>query len=583
MADEHVKRRLAAIFVADVVGYTRLMEHDEAGTLARLKDRRRDVLDPLLVKYEGRLVKIMGDGILAEFGSAANAVRCAVELQRDMATANEGKPEMERYILRIGISIGDVIVEGRDLYGNGVNLAVRLESHGLAGDITISSNVYDQVSRDLDAEFDDLGPVAVKNIAKSVHAYRVRPPGERSAEPDHSTQPPSLPLPSRPSIALLPFNNLSGDPGHGSFADGLTEDLITELSRHPGLFVISQNSTFAYKGKPVDIRQVARDLGVRYLLEGSARRSADRVRVNVQLIDAIGGGYVWAERYDRQLEDIFDVQDEVTAKIAEALIGRLAAPPVRNRPKSMAAYDLCVRARSLGWISAGSPEAIHEAILLLNRAIALDPDYAEAHGWLAFNHWSCWANSIDPEGTHRRLSVEMAQKAVALDGNDCQNRWILGYILAYEGRWEESDAAFQTALKLDPNSADVPIFRAELLAFAGKADEALQLLEKAFRRNPHPTPAYYWELGLAQYAARQYDKAIDTLRNHIAYRTGARRILAASLAQAGRLDEARDEAMLFMANDPRFSIRDWAASQPARDPETLERFVEGFRQAGLPE
>lgn len=581
MVDEHVKRRLAAIFVADVVGYTRLMEYDEAGTLARLKDRRRDVLDPLLLKYEGRLVKIMGDGILAEFGSAANAVRCAIELQRDMAAANEGKPEMERYVLRVGISIGDVIVEGKDLYGNGVNLAVRLESHGLAGDITISSNVY-EVSRDIDAEFDDLGPVSVKNFAKSVHAYRVRPAGAARIEP-RPVQSPALPLPTRPSIAVLPFNNMSSDPGHSFFADGLTEDLITELSRHPGLFVIAANSTFAYKGKPVDLRHIARDLGVRYLLEGSARRSSDRVRVNVQLIDALGGGYVWAERYDRQLEDIFAVQDEVTANIAEALIGRLAAPPMRNRPKNMAAYDLCVRARSLGWISAGSPEAIHEAILLLNRATALDPDYAEAYGWLAFNHWSCWANSIDPDGTHRRQSLEMAEKAVELDANDSQNRWILGYILAYEGRWQESDAAFDMALKLDPNSADILIFRAELLAFAGKADEALQLLEKAFRRNPHPTPAYYWELGLALYAARQYEEAIETLRTEVAYRTGARRILAASLAQIGRLDDARDEAMLFMANNPRFSIREWAESQPARDHDTLQNFVEGFRKAGLPD
>ncbi|MEK1888321.1 MAG: adenylate/guanylate cyclase domain-containing protein [Phyllobacterium sp.] len=579
MADEHVKRRLAAIFVADVVGYTRHMELDEAGTLSRLKDRRRDVLDPLLLRHQGRLVKILGDGILAEFASAASAVRCALELQRDMATANEGQPETRQYVLRIGISLGDVIVEGKDLYGNGVNLAARLESHGKAGDITISSNVFDQVSPEIDAEFDDLGPVSMKNFAKSIHAYRVRSARQRPRDADEST---ALALPTHPSVAVLPFNTMGGKAEHGLFADGLTEDLITELSRTPGLFVIAQHSAFAYKGKPVDVRRIADELGVRYLLEGSARRSAGRIRVNVQLVDALGGGYLWAERYDREVEDIFAVQDEVTARIVGALVGRLIAPPVRNRPKSMEAYDLCVRARSLSWNSAGSPEATFESIVLLKQAVALDPTYAEAHGWLAFNLWSTWANTMD-SGDNRKLSLEMAEKAVALDANDAQNHWILGYLLAYEGRWPESDAAFDAAIAMDRNSADALIFRAELLAYAGRASGAMDLMERAFRLNPHPSVSYYWEQGIVYYIARQYEKAIETLRGGPAYRTGARRILAASLAQVGHLEEARQEAALFMANNPNFSIGKWAASQPFRDADTRQLFIDGYRMAGLPD
>ncbi len=583
MTDEHVKRRLAAILVADVVGYTMLMEHDEAGTLSRLKVRRRDVLEPLLQKYDGRLVKILGDGIMAEFASAAAAVRCAIDLQRDMATANEGLPEMRQYVLRIGISLGDVIVEGKDLYGHGVNLAARLESHGKAGDITISSNVYDQVTREIDAEFDDLGPVAMKNIAKSVHAYRVRPLGAKNTDSNLGHPAPALSLPARPSIAVLPFSNISGDAEKDLFADGLTEDLITALSCKSGLFVIARHSTFAYKGKSIDVNQIARDLGVRYLLEGNARRSAERVRINVQLIDTLGGGYIWAERFDRNLEDIFAVQDEVVAKIVEALAGHLIAQPTRSRPTSMEAYDLCVRARTLTSLFAGSPEAVHEAIVLLEEAVAIDPDYAEAFGWLAFNLWSSWSNAIDPMGKNRLRSLEAAQTAVRLDPNDAANHWILGYVLAYEHAWPQSDAEFSAAFKLDPNMADAMVLFAELTAFAGRPHESLALIDKAFRLNPHPAAWYYWELGLANYAAQQYEPAIAALRTEATYRTGSRRILAASLAQIGRLDEARQEATLFMTNNPNFSISAWASFQPARDAATLQHLADGYRKAGLPD
>ena len=404
MAEERVQRRLAAILAADVVGYSRLMEADEQGTLEVLKARRRDILAPLIARYRGRLVKVMGDGVLVEFASAVDAVQCAVDLQYGTAEANDRLPDSRRVILRIGINLGDIIVDGSDLYGDGVNVAARLEALGEPGDICVSGSVYDQVKRKMETGFDDLGQKSLKNIAEPVRVYRVRHLAIADRK-DGETEP--LPLPSKPSIAVLPFTNMSGDAEQDVFTDGLTEDLITDLSRNASLFVIARHSTFAYKGKSIDIRLIARDLGVRYLLEGSARRAAGRVRINVQLIDAVGGNHLWADRFDRDLEDIFAVQDEVTAKIVEALIGRLVTQPPRNRPNSMEAYDLCVRGRTLIGIS---PEASRESRLLLQRAITLDPDYAEAHRLLAFHLWQAWAQWGEPEVPNRLVAVAMAAK-----------------------------------------------------------------------------------------------------------------------------------------------------------------------------
>ena len=581
MAEIRAQRRLAAILAADVVGYSRLMEQDEAGTLAALKARRHNVLAPLVAQHNGRVVKVMGDGVLVEFGSAVDAVQCAVELQKGFTGANEGVPEGRHIVLRIGINLGDVIVEGSDLYGDGVNIAARLESLAEPGGIHVSASVYDQVKRKLASGFDELGPHKVKNIVEPVLVYRVRRQSTLNGEPTGEEQHP-LTLPAKPSIAVLPFTNMSTDPEHETFADGLTEDLITDLARNPRLFVIARNSTFAYKGKSVDVRRIARELGVRYLLEGSARRAAGKVRINVQLIDAIGGGHMWAERFDRNLEDIFAVQDEVTAKIVEALAGRLVAPPARNRPKNIEAYDLCVRGRVLTATSAGSPEAVREAALLLGQAIVLDPGYAEAYRWLGFNRWSAWAHCNEPMEPNRRIAVELAEKAVALDPNDAGNHWVLGYLLAYERRWLEVNAEFAKALELDPSNADALAALTDITVMNGQAAAAIEHIEKALRLDPHPSGWYYWELGLAQYAAGQYATAVKTLRKEATYRSGSRRILAASLAQLGQLEEARREAMLFMASNPRFTIGFWAVTQPYNDT-VLAHFVEGYRKAGLPE
>ncbi len=389
-----------------------------------------------------------------------------------------------------------------------------------------------------------------------------------------------LPLPGRPSIAVLPFVNLSNDPDQDSFADGLTEDLITDLSRSGGLFVIARNSTFAYKGRAMDVRAIAEDLGVRYLLEGSARRASGRVRINAQLVDALSGEHLWAERFDRNLEDIFAVQDEVTAKIVEALLGRLRTPPSRNRPRSLEAYDLCVRARKL---IDDSPQTAREAHLMLTRAVSLDPDYAEAYRWLAMNHWMGWVHWGAPIEPTRGIALELARKAVAIDPSDAGCRWVLANLLAYERNFAEADAEFARAIELDPNEADTWATLSDITVLAGRVEEGLEHIRKAFRLNPYPASWYYLTLGQAQYAAGDYEAAVETLRKDETYRTSSRRFLAASLAQLGRFDEARAEVDLFLVANPHFTTGFWATTEPFRDAATLAHFVDGFHKAGLPD
>ena len=449
MAEERAQRRLAAILAADVVGYSRLMERDEVGTLATLKDRRAEILQPLVAKHHGRIVKLMGDGVLVEFASAVNAVDCAVELQEAMDAANAGEAEDRRIVLRVGINLGDVMVEGSDLYGDGVNIAARLEGLSEPGGLCISGSVFEHVNGKLPHSFVSLGPQTLKNIERPIQIYRLA--GKDGPGPAASAV--ELPLPDKPSIVVLPFVNMSADAEQSYFVDGLTEDLITDLSKVPELFVIARNSSFAYKGRSIDVRQIARELGVKYVLEGSARRAADRVRINAQLIDARAGGHIWADRFDRDLADIFAAQDEVIGKIVEALVGKLTAASLkeRYRPANLEAYDLCLRGRA-AW--AHSPEAGVEAIPLFERAIALDPNYAEAYRWLAISQNTAWVYMNRPMDPFRQLSMASAKKAVELDPDDSGSHWVLAFVLLYERRWDESAKEFEISLRLNPNDAD---------------------------------------------------------------------------------------------------------------------------------
>jgi adenylate cyclase len=594
MTEKRLQRRLAAILAADVVGFSRLMERDEAGTLAALKSRRQAVLSPVVAQHSGRVVKLMGDGVLVEFASAVDAVQCAVELQKGFTAANEGIPEALHIVLRIGVNLGDVIVEGSDLFGDGVNIAARLEALAEPGGINVSAIVHDQVTSKLSLAFGDLGEHTLKNIVKPVRVYCVETHGDRglraaplylSALASLGTSVPAklITPPAKASIAVLPFLNMSGDPEQEYFTDGLTEDIITDLSNVPGFFVIARNSTFAYKGKPTDVRQIAHDLGVKYILEGSARRSAQRLRITAQLIDAAeGGNHVWAERFDRDFADIFAVQDEVTRRVVQAITGKLSAVPAveRYRPSSLEAYDLCVRSRNLWSLS----KALNrEAHTLLIRAVALDPKYAEAHWQLALAQLFAWIHHGENEEPNRRDALISAERAVDLDPNDSCARWVLGYVLFHERRWDEANAHFEASMHMNPNDADAMAIFSDFKLRVGIPEEALEFVTKALRLNPHPPGWYYWILGDAQVANGQYEYAVATLRREETYRTGSRRILAAALALSGRVEEAREEAKFFLADNPHFRVANWIRIIPVKDQKDAQFWFDAYLLAGLPE
>jgi adenylate cyclase len=434
-------------------------------------------------------------------------------------------------------------------------------------------------ARQFDAEGVDFAPL--RAAWHSARGRSAATPASRAIGAEDKAAPAILlSLPVKPSIAVLPFTNMSNDRQDESFADGLTEDLITDLSRNAGLFVIARNSVFVYKGQSVDVRQVSQELGVRYVLEGSARRASGRVRINAQLIDAVAGKHVWAERFDRTLEDIFAVQDEVNGRIVEALIGRLTVPAPRKRPQNLEAHDLCVRARVL---TEESPQTAREAYLLLKRAIELEPSFAEAHGLLAYNRWLGWTHFGEPEDPNRIMAVKLAERAVALDPNDAGCHYFLGTILAYDRRWQESDAAFARALEIDPNHADTWAALSDMSVLDGRIADSLEQIQKALRLNPYPACWYFCHLGQAQYAAGDYESAVETLRREETYRTNSRKFLAASLAQLGRVDEAGREREMFLVAHPHFTIGHWTNSQPLRDAAVREHFVDGFRKARLPE
>ncbi|MES0049277.1 adenylate/guanylate cyclase domain-containing protein [Mesorhizobium sp. M0053] len=582
-------RKIAAILVSDVVGYSRLAGVDEDRILARLRALRSDLIDPTIAVHRGRVVKRTGDGSLVEFSSVVEAVRCAIEVQNAMVERNAGVPDDRRIEFRIGIHLGDVVQErDGDLMGDGVNIAARLEGICEPGNICLSEQAYWQVKSRLDIAINDRGAVQLKNITEPVRVYSLQVGVPSKAKHAIPTEPLVLeklsqPLapPDKPSIAVLPFINMSGDSEQEFFTDGLTEDIITDLSNVSGFFVIARNSTFAYKGKPTDIRQIARDLGVKYVLEGSARRSNKRLRVNVQLINAAeGGNHVWAERFDREIADIFDVQDEVTRRVVEAISGKLGVKDisVRSRPSSLEAYDLCVRSRGK---CNNSRSDNSEACADLERAIQIDPNYCEGHSNLAISLLFGWIVWGEPQEPGRAKALIHAQRAVEIDPDDSHARRILGCVQLYERNWDEAKSQFDAAVRLNPNNADAVAWMGELQIYLGDPQAALIACGAALRINPRPPGWYFWIVGIAQISAGYYEEAVATLSREDTYGTGSREHLVPALALAGRVPEAQEEARLFLAGNPNWKLSDLVANSPFKSPSHAQPFVDGWRLAGL--
>ncbi len=576
MAHEHPQRRLAAILAADVVGYSLLMGQDETGTLTALRNRRKEVLEPAIARYQGRIFKVAGDGVLAEFSSAVNAVHCAVELQRGMTAANAGLPQNRRIVLRIGVNLGDVMVEGSDLYGDGVNIAARLESIAEPGGICISAKVYDEIRHKLELVCDDLGEHRLKNIATPVRAFHIKDIGEARAVE-------SLPVPLKPSIAVLPFSNMSDDPEQRYFSDGVTEDIITELSRFRSLFVIARNSSFQYRDRAVDVRRVGQELGVRYVVEGSVRKMDGRVRITAQLIDAETGNHLWGERYDRSIDELFKVQDELTRTIVATLVGRLELAEVKGvasrRTGSLTAYDMFLRGvvRMRGYAAVDNQRARE----FFEKAVTLDPEFAAAHALLAMS--LLMEHRFDAAPDHiKSRALSIALRAVQLDPSDGRCHQFLAQAYRYRGNFDRALSHFEQAIALNPNDANAITQMGYALAIVGRAEEGVELIRQAMRLNPlHPD--WYWnDFAIALYAARRYEEALNANRKfegRMIYWPMAR--AAACLAQLGRLDEARQQATEVLKLKPDFRL----ASEHLvyKNLADAKHVFDGMRKAGLPD
>jgi TolB-like protein len=585
---ERVERKLSAILAADVAGYSRLMGADEEGTLARLMVHRRELIDSKIKVDKGRIVKTTGDGMLVEFASVVDAVRCAVEVQQAMAERNAGIAAEERIELRIGINLGDVIVEGDDLYGDGVNIAARLEALADPGGICVSAVVRDQVGDRLDVAFDDLGEQQVKNIARPVRVYRIALGAATT-----KAAPAPLPLPDKPSIAVLPFANMSGDPEQEYFADGMVEEIITALSRIKWLFVIARNSSFTYKGQAVDVKQVGRELGVRYVLEGSVRKAGNRVRITGQLIDTSTGAHMWADRFDGALDDVFELQDQVASGVVGAIEPRLRQSEFerasRKPPESLDAYDLYLRA--LAMRDKHTDDSVREAIALLKRALAIDPGYAPAAaliGWSRVHQSSHGRVPVSEEEAAE--AVALARQALREGKDDPDTLWMAAFALhRFAGQRAIAAAAIDRALTLNPNSAHAWTARGYVYWTSGQPDSGVEAFERAMRLSPLDSlrRAFTTGTAFAHLVAGRYEEALDwserTLREEPGYR-GALLCKVVACAHLDRIEEAHETLRQMIGSQPGLTIARFKASwSPVFLPEIMAMYIEGLRKAGLPE
>jgi TolB-like protein/class 3 adenylate cyclase len=643
MTTQEVKRKLAAILSADVKGYSRLMGEDEKGTVRTL-NAYKEVMTGLINHHHGRVVDAPGDNVLAEFGSVVDAVQCAVEIQKELKTRNAELPENRRMEFRIGVNLGDVIEDADQILGDGVNIAARLESLSESGGVCISGTAFDQVRNKVEIGYEYLGEQTVKNIALPIRVYKVliepeaagKVIGEKKAKPRQwqratiglvvavivvvatvaiwqlylrPTRPPvevaskekvAYSLPDKPSIAVLPFVNMGGDPEQAYFADGMTEDLITDLSKVAGLFVIARNSTFVYKGKTTDIREVAKTLGVRYVLEGSVRRSGAEVRVNAQLIDATTGGHVWADRYDGDLKNIFAFQDKVTRNVVTALAVELTKDDrervARRGTGNAQAYDVFLK----GWqhYLRQTPEDFRAAIVHFKKAVELDPKYGRAYAALATTYWEAytryWDVALGFSRTHEaRLHAEQFLAKAMRDPTPLAHQ-VASAMLLHMKQHDEAIAEAKRAITSDPNDADGYVALANALSFKGRPSEALEQIERAIRLNPHYPPYYLYQLGLARFGMKRLDVAATSLERALTLNRDdywSQRLLLATYGLLGRRADAAKLLETIKGNeksgwlsvlDP-LTIRASTYWYPFAELVDVERFAEGLRKAGVPE
>jgi TolB-like protein/class 3 adenylate cyclase len=595
LSREHVARRLAAILAADVAGSCRLIGIDEEGTLAQLKALRRTLFDPKITDHRGRVVKNTGDGALVEFASAVDAVRCAVEIQRGMAEHNIDVPELKRIEFRIGIHVGDIIIEDHDIFGDGVNIAARLEGIAEPGGVCISDDAYRQVRGKVEIAWDDMGQQSLKNVAEPMRTWRVRLTGQTSSAVNTGSavsQPRVLPLPDKPSIAVLPFENMSGDPEQEYFADGMVEEIITALSRNRQLFVVARNSSFTFKGKAVDIKQVARDLGVRYVLEGSVRRSGNRIRITGQLIDAASGAHLWADRYDGALGDVFELQDQVAASVVGAIAPSLTQAEMerakRKPTNSLDAYDCYLRGLTALWQY--TKDGTEQACGLFERSVALDPQFAPAYAVLAgaINLRKSWGWSTDPVADASR-AIAYAKSALRLGRQDA-------FVLAQSAvvlfsKRDEAELAgslLDEAIRLDPNGVLGWLYGGWAKMLLGNHQTAIDYLQRAKRLSPLDPRIFFAQAGLAfaYFFLGNYEEgltcAADVLRHHPDY-VPALRIAMACNALSGNVEAAQKVWRQVALLSPSDRVSETQKRFGLRKDQDLVKLQEAYRLAGMPE
>jgi adenylate cyclase len=588
MAGERVNRKLAAIFAADVVGYSRLMAADETGTLAALKRHRETVFDPAVAGHNGRVVKLIGDGTIVEFASVVDAVNCALSVQRSGAPAPDQRAAQPAIVLRIGINLGDVIMEAEDIYGDGVNIAARLEPLAEPGGICISSIVNESIGNRIDVRFQDGGEITVKNIDRPIRIWRWQP-GSSAA---NSPQANAASLASRvatASIAVLPFTNMSGDAEQEYFSDGISEDIITDLSKIAGLTVIARNSSFTYKGRAVDVRAVGRELGVRSLLEGSIRRVGQRVRITAQLIDAESGGHLWGDRYDRDLTDIFEVQDDVTHRIVDALKITLS-PAEKQRlavteTANIAAYDCVLRGREFMLAKEKTRETFAQSIKYFKEALEHDPNYSLAYACLGFGYMFDYQNrwTEDPDSS-LPIAKEYARRAIENDPREPLAHCVTGWCASFEKDLDRAATEIDIALSLNPNLALAHNLRGTIWTYSGQPLEAIPEIEQAMRLDPALNSQSIHFLGMAYLLAGKYETAAALLRQRIILMPKtdfSRALLTSVLGHLGEVEEARRVWAELVEINPNYSFTAHVSRQPFKRKEDVERIAEGLKRAGV--